>query len=572
MRAIGVLPPPIRVNPSKAKDFTVTGFAGMYDSKAKGGEAPGEAPLLINLMPGDVTRPSQVTLRSGLTRLGTATTVQLGSGTGATRAAQWIGIGLTIGGTARDPLVWCNGELYEIGNLLTGAFVKVVSAANLTTAGITIAGTGTPIHAVVFNGQIVFSPASSRPFMWNGASGAGGLTSLTNAPLSIGASPAVYYGKLFFVSTTTEIQWSEENQPNVGYTTGGYNNAWGLTETGTSRLLGLIGTNEGLYYARTDRIGVIRGAVNSTFSTDGVRESVSPSGGVNATTPGPAMIYANGTLFWFDADYRPWAWRAGTGVVPLWKQLPRQFVQESRYTAEDKQTLYVVGEEGLATLLFHNIVYDATRDRVWYNGARLSDAARISLVFDVGSLRPLCWQTWTASNHPPTAPSLWIAQGLTATQTSNIEMVVDFNGYVFYRVLSVGTGGLTQYWDHNENSDGAPYIGVIVGPMHGWTGRMVEWQFDRLNVVVDAMPAQIVSAALLTSRNPTTAFLNFQASTDIGLNPPSERSVAFGFNQGGGWGRVVAGVLASEANTVHRPAIHGWTLRGYARGAAPTMP
>jgi hypothetical protein len=574
-RRLGVMPRPIRWQGIPPKDFTVTGFVGMFDAKAKASEGKSDVPLLINLMPAAPLRPSHLTLRPGLTRIGTPTTVRLGAGTD--RTPQWVGLGLTLAGTTRSPLVWCAGELYEITALSGGGFSKRLSTAQLAAAAPAITLSLTlPIGAAVFNGQVVFTQAGKRPFMWDGTNG-GGLTVLTNAPISSGAQapPTVYYGKLFFISTNTEIQWSEENQPNVGYTAGGYNNAWQLTETGSSKLLQLIGTNEGLYYGRRGAIGVIRGAVSSTFSTDGVRESVSPNVGPDVHN-GTAMLYANGTLFWYDETARPWAWRAGTGAVPLWQQLPRFFVQENWGSADDQVDLYEAGEEGVSWLELHNITLDPVNNRVSFNGVALNASSpRVSLVFDVASLRPLCWQTWSLANKPTSQRAQWMDQGSLLSVGGQLgELYVDASGYVFYRAFTVPTFTLPtgQYSDETESTSGSLVTGTVVGQMHGWSAQGVEWRWDELAVVVDAQTVSVVRAAVLTSRAPTIPLSPFQTLSDSPSHVPHERAVRFGLNRGGRYGRAVVQVQAGEAGTNDRPAIHGWRLRGYPQSAFPSLP
>lgn len=577
-QGIGYQPQPVAWRGVRAKEFEVSGFVGMYDSKAKGGEQSGQAPILINLLPSDTTRPSQVVLRSGLTRIGPSTTLRVGSGTA--RTVQWIGLGVQFLGDGviiRKPLVWCGGELYEV-NVTTPTVTKVLSTAQLAAASPTIVISATlPIGAAVFNGKIVFAQKGVRPFMWDGTTGAG-LTSLTNAPINFesSADPAVYYGKLFFMSTDVEIQWSEENQPNVGYTASGFNNAWQLTTTGTSRLVCLIGTNEGLFYGRDGAIGIIRGAVSTTFTTDGVRESISPNSGPSVVSGSLLpMLWADNTLFWFDGTNRPWAWRAGQGVVPLWKTSPRQFGQNDASAADDLVTLFQVGEQGLAGARLMSISHDAVQGIVSFNGRSNRDAgSRVALLFDVASLSPLCWETWTVANKPNQTCPRFAQQGSlgpTAPQLHG-ELYVDENGYAFVRALSDPGFLAPQYRDHSElASNDVDVLGTIVGPMHGWTAQQFDWRFDQVSVVVASTTNSSVSAAVLTSRQPTSTLSPFQNLSDSGPNVPSERAVTFGLNRSGRWGRVVAQIKA-VTNDNDRPAIFGWRLRAYPQGAAPSMP
>lgn len=203
---------------------------------------------------------------------------------------------------------------------------NTVTAADFSTAGITRTTTGN-WQCCVFNGTLVINDGTNRPFQWNGASGSGGLTSLSNAPATVLGRPTVYYGKVFFLKTRFVIVWSEENAANLGYEAGGYNNAWTLSQNDSDALYALLGTNEGLYYFRRDSIGIIRGAVTPDFSTTGVQDGVSEAVGSTSSM----NLFLGESHVWFpDALGRPWALPRGGGPpVPLYRQLPLLYGEEA---------------------------------------------------------------------------------------------------------------------------------------------------------------------------------------------------------------------------------------------------
>lgn len=211
------------------------------------------------------------------------------------------------------------GELYTESGV---TWTRQVTQANLATAGITFSTLALPVYAVPFNGLLLFSDGINTPFTWNGTAGAGGLVKLTNAPVFYGR-PTVYYGKVMGIKDAQRdtFVWSEENNANLGYEAGGFNNAWSLTQTGGGALYALLGCNEGLYYWRADRTGIIRGAVTPDFRASGVHDDVSTSVGV---TNSEAVCFAGERVWFGDPQGRPYV--VSNGVAkPVWSQIVDAF-------------------------------------------------------------------------------------------------------------------------------------------------------------------------------------------------------------------------------------------------------
>jgi hypothetical protein len=277
-------------------------FVGMRDSLDPAAADPSRASLLQNCYPQD---GSVVVGRPGFT--------QMGSGFGNVYVT-WMGQYTTLAGGELTVAI-AGGEIYTY-DWATDTWTKVVTTANLTTAGITLSATGN--SAVTFADKLVVvsTGTSDIPFMWDGTSGAGGLTELTACPPLYGPA-VVYYGKLFGImaSDRATLVWSDENDPTTGYGTA---EQWTLGQTDTGALTALLGTNEALYVFRERSITAVRGAVTEDFQTTGTREGVSETTG----TASPfAVTVAEGWAYFLDADGRPHALEIGGGVVPIWHDL-----------------------------------------------------------------------------------------------------------------------------------------------------------------------------------------------------------------------------------------------------------
>ena len=203
-------------------------------------------------------------------------------------------------------------------NWSTRAWTQVVTVANLTTASITLSETAR-CYGVTFADKLVISDGVNKPFMWDGTSGAGGLTSLTNAPVIYG-QPVVYYAKLFGIKNTerSTLVWSEEGDATIGYEAGGYNNAWTLAQTNSEGFYALCATDESLYCFRARSITKVLGAVTSNFSSTGTREAVSED--VGTASPASVIRTSNGDIYFTDSLGRPQGIAPGGGMIdpPVW--------------------------------------------------------------------------------------------------------------------------------------------------------------------------------------------------------------------------------------------------------------
>lgn len=286
-------------------------FRGMYDSLDPVDAKRNYARLLQNCYPLDPTTASAVVGCPGFEQAGS----QLGAS--SKRTGQLVHEFTQRTGTTTTVAIVGGQGIYTY-NWSTEAWTQVVTVANLTTASVTLSETAR-CYAVTFTDKLVISDGVNTPFMWDGTSGAGGLTSLTSCPVLYG-QPVVYYAKLFGIKNTARstLVWSEENDPTTGYEATGYVNAWTLAQTNSEGFVGLCPTDEALYCFRARSITKILGAVTPTFSSTGTREAVSED--VGLASPAAVTRTSNGNIYFTDSLGRPQGIVPGGGLMdpPVW--------------------------------------------------------------------------------------------------------------------------------------------------------------------------------------------------------------------------------------------------------------
>lgn len=166
------------------------------------------------------------------------------------------------------------------------------------------------VYGVTFADYLIVSDGINRPFKVR-------LTTLVASVLTNFAEPAfgppvVYYDKLFFIlaNKRTEIQWSEEGDPDNGYlgpcldgAGGNYDNAWELRQTDQDALTLLVPSNQALAYARQQGIGLILGPVTSDFQSTGTHDAISRP--LGTLSPAASVLLDDGRLWFIDQFGRP---------------------------------------------------------------------------------------------------------------------------------------------------------------------------------------------------------------------------------------------------------------------------
>lgn len=298
--------------PNKPGVFTAGPFTHMCFNGDPFRNEPGAAYYAVNMCPLDPINGGPYVRRYGDYYIAptNATTVQ------------WVGVFRRRGGFLN--------VIVQDGEILTfavsgggGAWSKDVTTANFATAGITFSTTAL-VYATTYNNYLIINDGVNRPFAWDGTAGAGGLTSLANAPSKVYGAPSVMAGKLFLIKNVAAssadrdtIVWSEENSF-TGFEAGGFNNAWTLTQQGAGPLYAIYGTEGGLYYFRANSIGFIRGAVTTDFSAAATRDNVSNSVG----TVCPGGVTLAGQDIWFaDSRGYPHYIPPGGQPIPVWQDI-----------------------------------------------------------------------------------------------------------------------------------------------------------------------------------------------------------------------------------------------------------
>lgn len=321
--------------PRNGIDLEAGPFVGMNDSLDPAQGRREYARLLQNCYSVDPLRGGTAIGRPGFQTAGS----QLGAS--GVRTTQLVYQFNKRSGT-NYTVVIVGGKFYTF-NWSTRAWTEVLSAANFTTASITLSATSR-CFATTFDDVLVVSDGVNTPWTWDGTSG-GGLTKLTACPVLYGP-PVVYYAKLFGIKNTerSTIVWSEENDPATGYETGGYANAWTMGQTDSEAFYALASTNEALYLFRAKSITTIQGAVNSDFTSSGVRESVSTD--IGTKSPASVYVHDQAGIYFMDENGRPQVivGRTLQNDPPLWANL--------------RDTIAGLVDTNATSLLLADTVYD----------------------------------------------------------------------------------------------------------------------------------------------------------------------------------------------------------------------
>jgi len=285
---------------------------------------PRYADTLLNCYPIDTEFGPVVVGRPGFAKMGSQI------GTVSSRAGQ-RGYQYTQLDGDEATVAVCGGEIatYDWGG---NAWTTKVTQANLTTAAAALATTGL-VYSLTVADKMLLNDGTNTPILWDGTSGAGGITELTNTPSGgLFGKPWLYYGKLFGIRTSsrTTIVWSEEGDPTTGYLAGGYNNGWDLIQTDPNALYAGVGLNEVMYLFRANSITAVSGAVAADFTTSGQREAVSED--VGCISP-EAITVKDGTVYFLGANRRLYRIRGGglleevaKGARPVLDTLPRTYL------------------------------------------------------------------------------------------------------------------------------------------------------------------------------------------------------------------------------------------------------
>ena len=324
-------------------------FDGMWDARELTAQRPSRPSLVRNMsiVPGGGGRAYAG--RPGFTAMGSAFSANVQA------IRTWYrpsAVSLTVG--------VAGGELYRY---TSGAWVKVVTTAQLAGAAIALSSAAR-IGMCPFGAGLVFWDGVNEAFSWTGADG-GGLTKLTAACIPLWCWVKSAKLVMINVANRLEIQWSEENQVNLGYATGGYSNAWQLSQITNAPLTAGVGTNEAMIMFRERSCFSITGEIGPDFATASTRNDLADDIGTNA--PWSVRVVQDGVVF-VDAAARPQIAVVGGGVRPLWQGcvettsptlVPRNVVSRA-WTDEDRASgkLLMALPSSVSTQLTTLLVYD----------------------------------------------------------------------------------------------------------------------------------------------------------------------------------------------------------------------
>lgn len=512
---------------------------------------PGSLHYAVNMFPTSVVNP-----QSPWTTRGAC--INLGTGTAAGSAVVACGQLYTVDGTGVSWLLSSSSGLWTL-NWGTLAYSNVVTAANFATAGITLSAT--THYWCVFNNTICFNPSNGTqvPWTWNGSSGSGSLTELTNAPLAYGR-PTAYYAKLFLIKYAERdtIVWSEEADATTGYESGGFSNVWKLGQTGTAPITAIQGTNEALYYLRPSSIGAIRGAVGTDFTTTGTHDAISTIVG----TLSPTGVLAVGGDLWFFDQYM-------TPRVCLNGGQPQALFDEWNVDAGNMEPFGYdlvgftrgVGVGLTAEVMQVPVLGRMPYETIWFHvPGSIPTSGRAFLVFSKDTRQPLGWVV------PYTGAACASVASVIVETSSGLgapAMVDSATGrFMLFSVLAnadrnaSGTLQSTKY-----RLMGAPLGSTMVGEMH----------FDRLAALMGHQTSLAVDVGVLTSRRPisSAASATQTMTVNTGSSDVVQRSMV-GLNQSGRW--VLPHLTCTTSGSTVLLQWDGFSVMAYPESTSPTVP
>ena len=407
-----------------------------------------------------------------------------------------------------------------------GAYSLQVTTANFGTASVTRSTTAR-MYAVTLANKMVIHDGTNKPFTWDGTSGASGIAELTNADVWYGQH-TVYYAKVAAIKNSDRLtfEWSEENDPTTGYEAGGFSNSWTLGQTSSEPLVGLLGTNEALYYWRTTSMGAIRGAMNADFVTTGTQDAFPGAPGLAVSH---ARAAVGGAIWWVDHEGK--AQRlVGGERDPIWQQLSDLYPPVG--TASGAAAIFGSGWTPSYTAI-----------------TRLPSLGLVLISYAISGTTPafehFAFQengNWTSDwLHAGSLSFNVVGEWFDATSKLTFVVMTTANGYSFQL-------GLPGYaYDEAENGTAVAIPLQVNTHRLGWT-EQVEQQFTRLDVVVNTMgaPATVgVVPAVKTSRQ---AEQSLTSQTTVTTSELVERHLVWGLRRNGRWLSTTVAVTPSATN------------------------
>lgn len=192
--------------------------------------------------------------------------------------------------------------------------------ALLTSLGITMQA-DEPVYLLQLRDGLMISDGVNTPWLWDGSGFlAPNVTKLTNVPPLFG-QPRLRGGRVYGIRADdhTVIVWSEVDQPNVGYESGGYNNAWRVTQSNPNQLTVIAADNEGLTLFRRHSTTRVYGEDPQEFSTGNAEDTGDERVGVISPR---AVVPLNRGLLVLDGElHAQWIFPGAEAATPVWHGL-----------------------------------------------------------------------------------------------------------------------------------------------------------------------------------------------------------------------------------------------------------
>ena len=436
------------------------------------------------------------------------------------------------------------GKFYTV-NWGTRVWTEVLTTAQLTAASVTLSTTAR-VAFLGFADVLLISDGINTPWSWDGTSGAG-VVKLTNAPVIYGQFSS-YYGRWFGTkaSDRATFVWSEPLQPNTGFEAGGFANAWTLTQTDSSPITLLVGTNDALNVFRARSATAATGKPDINFSSQGTREGVAEAEGTSSPW---AFVQTERSIVFIDSDLHPQMTRSGGNLIALWEDLYETIRQLPKASAVNA------------------IAVNFTPAQLF-----------LFAVCDLGSTDPNLILVFNGAPDIPVPVAVWRGFSMTAfamvENASNAPRLLHgFNGYIYEHANPEDS-----LWN-DEDATGTVAIEHIVESQPLGFDLKREQFFDRLDVSLYTASAMTVDCYYETPRgrsiNQTVTVTGGGAVFDSGLwdgvsfaTSSQEEHESLGLNGEGRW--IKAGfhhkVLGEQFG------LNSFAITAYAANTDPAIP
>lgn len=277
------------------------------------------------------------------------------------------------------------GEVYRIRTDGSG-YTVFISTATLTGLAITL-NAYNKVALTHFGQWIHVSDGTNTPFIFLDNVGPATVVKLVNSPVLYG-QPVVKDSRLvgILASDHTTIVWSEVEDATTGYTTGGFTNAFKVSQTSQEGILQLAVEETYVIVQRTNSTTLISGGLTASYEATVNREGISGSSGTCAPFSG---VWVDKDFYSVDQYLRPQLLRSG---ATKYISIGGPFAEEFRSIASPDQEcrgLYLA-HEGL--VLFGQIYDRLDPDAPAYFRTAM-------LVIDVSGTEPEAVGVWYGFRH-----------------------------------------------------------------------------------------------------------------------------------------------------------------------------